>query len=132
VGGRIDIRMGLLSVLLAACGDEFEAETDPQPSGPCWQDPWRCPNGQTCWFDTMTTMACLNAGPGGEGSQCMAIEGTPECGDGLLCLKTEPTLPGTCTRFCDNTDPNRACPTGLLCRTIGVTNTTIMLQACAP
>ena len=39
------------------------------------------------------------------------------CGDGLACLATDATN-GSCTPYCDNTNPDHACPAGLVCDTI--------------
>jgi hypothetical protein len=84
---------------------------------PCNENPWECPAGQTCWPTASGSFECLNSGPGKAGSPCLDSAGVATCGDGLACLATDATN-GSCTPYCDNTNPNHACPAGLVCDTI--------------
>lgn len=82
----------------------------------CNEDPWECPSAQTCWPQTTTTFACLNAGPGALGASCEDTVGTPTCQAGLVCFQTGAAA-GSCVASCSTTDPSHACPSGQLCET---------------
>ncbi|MBW2453634.1 MAG: hypothetical protein JRI68_03950 [Deltaproteobacteria bacterium] len=99
-----------LFVLPAACGDEFQEQDNPCEGVPCNEDPWCCPSGQTCAPDTPNSFACLNASVGQQGDSCHNYIGAPECGELLFCMQTAGAPEGVCTWFCDNTNPDRACP----------------------
>lgn len=117
---------------VAACGDEFETtEPEPEcpfdPAVPCNQDPWNCGAGQTCWFNQAGTgMECLNARNEFQaGDACTPSIGTPTCGEGLLCVG-DMNGGGTCERYCDNTETCKACPEGLVCRSVSFSDQTTM------
>jgi hypothetical protein len=109
---------GLLLAALGACGNSFEESNAPPPP-PCNEDPWSCQAGQTCWVDPQDTYQCLNQGPGELGQDCMLTIGTPTCKAALFCAAGGMDTP-KCVPFCDNTDPNRACPEGMVCQRLGL------------
>jgi hypothetical protein len=122
--------MTLVLLAAAGCGEEFEAETDPPP--PCWQDPWTCPDRQTCWFDTMTSLACLNVGQGLEGQACEPNIGAARCEENLFCLSTAQIQPPVCTFYCDPADTQHACPMNRPCLSVQVPETSITVHVCTP
>lgn len=83
-------------------------------SQPCNENPWECTTGQTCWPKDESTFACLNSGPGQAGDACQDSVGFPTCGDGLACLETA-AGGGTCSAYCDPTNPSHACPASQTC-----------------
>jgi hypothetical protein len=99
----------LLSLVAAACSSSSGSS-----STPCNQDPWQCSSTQTCWPQSATAFACMNAGPGMLGSACEDTPGTPTCGAGLFCLQTT-MMPGTCLAYCSTSDPKHACTGGAVC-----------------
>ncbi len=103
--------LSTIASLTLACSSSSSSSTPP-----CNENPWECAPSQTCWPTSQNTFACLNQGPGKTGSQCQDSPGTPTCGEGLACLQTSAST-GVCTPYCDNTDPNHACPTGQTCQT---------------
>ena len=100
----------VLSLLVAACSSSSGGGST---SAPCNQDPWQCSSGQTCWPQSETAFACLNAGPGTLGGACQDTVGTPTCGAGLFCLMGVGTTMGTCVAYCDST---HACTGGAACK----------------
>jgi hypothetical protein len=108
------VALGLLA--LAACSSSSSSGSS---SVPCNQDPWECPSTQTCWPESLSAYACLNAGPGTLGATCQDTAGTPTCGAGLACFQslTSSSSTGTCVAYCSTTDPSHACPSGQLCQT---------------
>ena len=108
---------------LVACskGDDVVATTSDgtggaPPLGPeCGDDPWSCPDGQTCWVASDDAWRCQAAGAGVVGDGCKAIIGEPACGAGLLCIGADPTT-GTCSPFCSTADSGgHACSGGAAC-----------------
>jgi hypothetical protein len=128
----------LLALTAVACGDEFEEETNGSatsgptlPASECWRDPWICPAGQVCWLADNTSVACFNQGQGELFDECEPFAGTPDCEEGMFCLRLDQNLPGYCSPFCDPQDPNRACPENGRCLTLGLPeNTSIQLNVC--
>lgn len=104
----------LFSLLLAACSSSSGGGST---STPCNQDPWQCSSGQTCWPQSSSAFACMNAGPGSVGSTCQDTVGSPSCGAGLFCLQGATTTTGTCVAFCSTTDPKHACTGNAQCET---------------
>jgi hypothetical protein len=104
----------LLSLVVTACSSSSGGGSS---STPCNQDPWECSSAQTCWPQSATAFACMNAGPGTPGSTCQDTVGTPTCGAGLFCLQGATTTAGTCVAYCSTTDPKHACTGGSLCAT---------------
>jgi hypothetical protein len=103
----------LMSFDLACGGDEFTS--DPPP--PCNTDPWSCTDGQTCWVSSDgDSFACLNPGPGASGAACSLVPGSVGCDTGLFCSF------GVCRPFCDNEDASHACPDGMTCSVVTITD----------
>ena len=108
---------------------------------PCNEDPWKCPDGQTCWLGGEPasdgswdgTFECLNSRPNGKaGCSCNLKIGIPSCADDLYCLILlgEDAPAPHCTFFCDNKSPDHACPVGFYCGPVSVSSQTINL--CIP
>lgn len=57
----------------------------------------------------------MNSGLGKAGDPCEDSVGAATCGDGLACLRVGTGI-GTCSPFCDSTNPSHGCPTGAMCR----------------
>jgi hypothetical protein len=73
---------------------------------PCDQNPWSCGAGKTCWVTDQTgSYSCIAAGTKQTGETCTPLLGTTECGEGLLCLQTSTSIPGSCVSFCDSQHP---------------------------
>lgn len=100
-----------LSLLAAACSSSSSSGGG-SSSTPCNEDPWQCPSSQTCWPQSASAFACLNAGPGTVGSACQDTVGTPSCGAGLFCFMGVSSPMGTCLAYCSTSDPNHACEGG--------------------
>lgn len=103
----------VLSLLAAACSSSSSGGGS--SSTPCNQNPWECSSAQTCWPQSQSAFACLNAGPGTAGSACQDTVGTPTCGAGLFCLMGVSSTGGTCVEYCSTSDPKHACSPGALC-----------------
>jgi hypothetical protein len=104
----IPILVVLGAALALACSSSSS------PATPCNENPWECPNGQTCWPASSGSFECLNSGPGTLGAACLDTVGVPTCSDGFACV--QPTASGgACSPYCDNTNPDHACPAGLTC-----------------
>jgi hypothetical protein len=104
----------LLGLVVAACSSNSSGSG--AASVPCNQNPWECPSTQTCWPESLSAFACLNAGPGTLGATCMNTVGSPTCGAGLACFESiSGATEGTCVAYCSTTDPSHACPTGQEC-----------------
>ncbi|HEX8794696.1 MAG TPA: hypothetical protein VF765_27305 [Polyangiaceae bacterium] len=103
----------LVSLSVAACSSS--SGSGGTASTPCNQDPWQCSSAQTCWPQSQSAFACLNAGPGTAGSACQDTVGTPTCGAGLFCLMGLGSATGTCVDYCSTGDPKHACSGGALC-----------------
>jgi hypothetical protein len=113
----LPVGIAAIIAVAAACGDEFETGGGGNgPLPPCNEDPWICPQGQTCWIHSDFTFQCLNSGPGAPGAPCAAIVGTPQCTDLHICLTAADPNDGICTPFCDPFDTNRACVGPATCR----------------
>lgn len=120
-------------VSLFACGDDDPAGTGGGggASASCIEEPWSCPDGQTCWVNQdQQGFSCLNSGPGAVGAECQNVAGTPTCDDGLTCLQIQGQAMGACTEFCDPTDPARACPDNRPCLLIQIIGS--QFHACEP
>ena len=121
--------MAILACSLAvACGgDDFETKgEDPAPPSPCNGEPWNCPAGQTCWPTGQgQTYECRNAGPATLGQTCQLYPDAPTCAAGLFC-----GINDVCTPFCSTSDPNRACPMGLVCLPLTVTGVDGQILTC--
>lgn len=103
----------------AAVGCSSNSSSNAADSGaakPCNENGGSCPDGQTCWPQSASTFACLNAGAGKAGDSCQNSPGTPTCGHGLACLQ-QAAAGGTCVPYCDPTNPAEACPSGAQCTT---------------
>ena len=109
-------RCALLLLVLAACSSSSAGSSAPPP---CNQEPWECSSAQTCWPESISAFACLNAGPGALGAACVNTVGSPTCGAGLACFQsaTNPTAMGACVAYCSTTDPSHACTGGAVCET---------------
>jgi hypothetical protein len=106
----------LLALGTAACSSGSSGSA--AASTPCNENPWECPATQTCWPESLSAFACLNAGPGTLGAPCANTAGTPTCGPGLACFQgLSGTTTGTCVAYCSTTDPSHACPGEDLCET---------------
>jgi hypothetical protein len=103
----------LFSLLLAACSSSSNGGGT--ASTPCNQDPWECSSGQTCWPQSESAFACMNAGPGSLGSACQDTVGSPSCGAGMFCLQGVNTTGGACVAYCSTTDPKHACTGNAQC-----------------
>lgn len=110
----------LLSLLLAACSSSSGGGS---ASTPCNLEPWECSSGQTCWPQSQSAFACMNAGPGSLGSTCQDTVGSPSCGAGLFCLQSLNTMAGTCVAYCSTTDPKHACTGNAQCETAALGGT---------
>jgi hypothetical protein len=88
---------------------------------PCNEDPFQCPAGQTCWIKDQTgVFACLNSQSSAKkGDACVNIQGSPSCGDGMLCFQQLNEATGHCVDYCDNTVAGKGCAAGELCREAG-------------
>ncbi|MGH7269505.1 MAG: hypothetical protein ACREJ3_03665 [Polyangiaceae bacterium] len=122
----IAVVLGMIASAAVGC-----SSSSSPAAGPCNENPWQCPAGQVCWPNNVDgTFACLNSGPGAQGSACENSVGTPTCGDGLTCFGTT-TSGGACTAYCDNTNPSHGCPSGLTCESvISLTSTQTQFHAC--
>jgi hypothetical protein len=101
------------------------------PASPC-NTKYDCPAGQTCWpADTAGNFKCLNSGPGKAGDICQNSIDAPTCGDKLLCYQTNQSG-GTCTQYCDPTDPSMSCPNQATCMAFALSGTSAVLHACQP
>jgi hypothetical protein len=116
----------LLSLFVAACSSSSGGS-----STPCNQDPWECSSGQTCWPQSQTAYACMNAGPGMLGTSCMNTPGTPTCGPGLFCFQTS-QAGGTCLAYCSPTDPKHACTGSALCQGVFLVAGGPQVNVCVP
>src|SRR5262245_17136437 len=99
--------------VFAACGSSSNSSSSGGGAPPCTVNPFQCPAGQTCWVTgspQAPTASCLNSGKGKIGDPCALILGTPDCGDGLVCLMAPGAPMGQCTPYCDPTNPAHACP----------------------
>jgi hypothetical protein len=117
---------------LFSCGDEFETEEG--PDRPCNENPWSCPEDQTCWPSSPNAFECLNASGGDLNAACNLAVGSPQCLDGLICYQTEQHPMGVCRPFCDPVDPERACPDGAVCDILRLSNgpPPIEVRVCRP
>ncbi|HTQ42105.1 MAG TPA: hypothetical protein VMI75_05050 [Polyangiaceae bacterium] len=104
----------VLSLAVAACSSSSSGGGG-SSSTPCNENPWECPSGQTCWPQSQTAFACLNAGSGAVGSACQDTAGAPTCGAGLFCLQSAGATAGTCVAYCSNMDTQHACTGGAAC-----------------
>jgi len=103
----------VLSLAVPACSSSSSGGGS--SSTPCNENPWECPSGQTCWPQSQTAFACMNAGPGALGGTCQDTAGTPTCGAGLFCLQSAGATGGTCVAYCSTTDTAHACTGGAVC-----------------
>lgn len=129
-------RAAWLTLLLAACGDEFVSADEPAPLPACNVDPWQCSAGTTCWVASASSLdyECLVSGPAAQGEACFPAVGAPPCKDGLFCYPTSSTE-GTCNRFCSLQDISKACPDDQICKAfaINVAGTQLdPIHVCAP
>lgn len=116
--------------LLVACSSEDSKSTT--PTGPCNQDPWQCPAGQTCWpKDPAGNFACLNSGGGVKGAECANTVGAPTCADGLACFQAVGQPTGRCVAYCDNAKAGRGCAAGETCATAQLSGTSNTFMICA-
>ena len=115
---------------LVACSSSSSSSSDAGTNGPCNENPWECGAGQTCWLKDATSFACLNSGAGKKGDECVNIQGSPTCADGLLCLQTQLNQPGHCLPYCDNTNTAHACATGEVCQEAIVQGTSLHFHVC--
>jgi len=114
----------LLALLATACSSSSSTGGDGGSGAtPCNENPWECPSTQTCWPQTPTIFACLNAGPGMLGAACMNTAGSPTCGAGLACFQGLGATGGSCLSFCSTTDPSHACTGGDVCETVALGGT---------
>jgi hypothetical protein len=102
-----------LAATAAACSSSSSSGSP--STTPCNQNPFECPSGQTCWPQSQTAFACMNAGPGALGSMCQDVPSSPSCGAGLVCLQTNPAGQGSCLAYCSTTDTSHACTGGATC-----------------
>jgi len=113
-------------VLFAPLSLAIGCSSSSSPAGQgCNENPWECPAGQTCWPKDQTSFACFRSGQGAAGEACENSVGAATCGDGLACLETGTAASGTCSAFCDSTNPSHACSAGETCRMailLGVAN----------
>jgi len=108
----------VLSVALAAVVSATACSSSSSGSSqPCNENPWECSSGQTCWPESASAFACLNAGPGALGATCANVAGSPSCGAGLACFQATSAGTGTCVADCSTTDPTHACTGGTICET---------------
>jgi hypothetical protein len=108
---------GLLAASFAAPACSSDEDDGGGTEAGCNEDPWSCPVGQTCWLDASVSAKCLNSGPGQEGDSCVAVAGSPACGDALFCFQLPNTTEGTCVPFCDNGDVSHGCTAPAQCGT---------------
>lgn len=123
----------LLACSLVACGDDATGTGGGGGSATqgCIEEPWGCPDGQTCWVNAdQSDFACLNSGPGKLGDDCQNVAGTPTCEDDLACLQLQGQAMGKCTEYCDPQDPARACPDNRQCELIQIIGK--QFHACDP
>lgn len=120
----------VLFVALAACSSSSSGSSG--ASTPCNENPWECPSDQTCWPQSTTAFACLNAGPGKQGDACLDTVGSPTCGAGLFCLQSPGASMGTCVAYCSTTDPSHGC-SGDVCTPVELSQTSgAAFSVCAP
>lgn len=126
----------IVGLALIGCGDsDADGGTDGGSGGSapvsCASDPWSCPDGQTCWANAdAKSFACLNSGNGAVGTECLSIAGSPACKEDLFCLQLQGQSAGTCTEYCDPTDPAHACPDSRQCLSVQLAGS--LLHACQP
>ena len=125
-------------LVASACGDNFEGtQEDPRCEGdtslPCNQDPWACPEGQTCWVDGSMTYQCVGVGPGALGDPCTLLIGGSPCGQDMGCVAPQGSTEGTCQRFCDPSGGAcKACPEGQICTSITYSPPGQPINVCVP
>jgi len=123
-----------LVVGLQACGsdDSSGASASSNTPKPCNEDPWTCPDGQTCWLASdQQHFECLNSGPGNAGDDCKNVIGSPSCGDDLTCFAVT-GYPNVCTPFCDPTNPDHKCPNDGACQLLITQGSQLQFYACVP
>jgi hypothetical protein len=113
----------LLALLATACSSSSSSSDGGSAATPCNQNPWECPSTQTCWPQTQSSYACLNAGPGTLGAACQNTAGTPTCGAGLACFQAFGGSAGSCVAYCSTTDPSHACSGSEVCETAALGGT---------
>lgn len=119
----------MLATIAAAC-----SEYEPDVAPPCNEDPWSCPDNQTCWL-LDKGVGCINPSSLSEGDNCEPYVGTTECGGGLVCVKQDATKPGQCRASCSTIDASHVCPDGFACRTTVIASTdgnNYEFQVCMP
>ncbi len=94
----------------------------------CASTPTECPQGQTCWPTSATTLGCIASEPAAvAGATCTEQYNQATCGDGMLCDSTSPTGTGQCALYCG---PTSACPAGYSCNTTQVGASGPMVDIC--
>ena len=103
---------------LAACSSTSGTSGVFAAAKPCNEDPFQCPAGQTCWIKDQTgAFGCLNSQPSAKkGDACVNIQGSPSCGDAMLCFQQLGEATGHCVDYCDNTVAGKGCAANELCR----------------
>ena len=108
----------VVGALALACSSSSSSASGDGGVKPCNEDPFQCPAGQTCWIKDQTgVFACLNSQPTAKkGDACVNIQGSPSCGDGMLCFQQIGEATGHCATYCDNTVQGKGCAATEVCR----------------
>lgn len=110
---------GMLGAMSCSDGDDGEGGAGgATATTPCNEDPWQCPDGQTCWINaSQTGFECQASGEGATGDSCVNYIGNPTCGDDLACYQLQGTNEGVCSPFC-STSSGHGCPDDQVCQTL--------------
>jgi hypothetical protein len=122
------------SLALSGCSsDSSDGEGTTTPPKPCNEDPWSCPDGQTCWATSMTgDYKCTNSDTAKQkGDACKNLIGAPTCGDDLSCYAVG-SPSGVCAPFCDNTNPDKKCASGEVCDSLYLAKDGPLIHVCRP
>lgn len=121
------VLFALTACMQACTGESFETGAGGaggeavEPN--CEEDLFSCGPGLTCWLGTDGgdfIFDCFNEGGVPEGEPCLVTVGAPTCRKDFFCNASPGQESGTCVRYCDQQDPERACPGGLTCQPVNI------------
>ena len=143
------LRWTVMAVVLVGVGALVQACSTSSSSGAagCDGDPNQCGAGTTCWAKDCTCAAGVSCGsanctphlaclPSVSGKKphdsCANTIGQPTCSDHQTCVELQSGF-GGCLQFCDDSKPNRGCPTIETCVDLraGGTADSPVLHVCA-
>jgi hypothetical protein len=127
------VRAGV-ALLIAGCAWACSSSSPAGGSGgPCNQDPFACPAGQTCWpVDASGNFACIASRAGAKlGDSCVNTADSATCGDAMICLSLTNPAQGTCVADCDNNQSGRSCSANEICAAVSFAAGGPQIHACA-